>query len=249
MATTESTIDRSKYRLDYEDWNLPDAAVIAKMKKIIQALEKKEIDAVTVLNNRMEFGDANAAVHIFGRDANHFCGPELISTWLSLLVLLASSENVTGRSIASGFIKGCGGCMVYTIFMVVACFPSKENTRLAFDFFRHVLADPKGEIVEFHEVEQIASLLDRCVPRQGQEASLLRSLCLSTGHFANYGNATTSERQTADAHRNLVEGLGALCTSSSFASAMKANSTSVIKIIKKSIENKTFSRGFVNQTR
>lgn len=243
MATSESSTDASKYRLDYNDWKLSDDKVIAKMNEIILALKNGEIDATTILKG-MELGDANASIHIFGRTGHRFCRPELISTWLSLLVLLASSENVTGKSIANTFTKGCGGCMVYTIFMVVACFRSGEITRLAFDFFRHVLADPRGEMLELDEITRIASLLNQYIPCR-QDGTIMRSVCLEVNHTAYYADRTTSKGQITAVLRDLIEGVGALCTSRSFATEMKANSTSTIDIIKESIKNKTFSREFV----
>jgi hypothetical protein len=245
MATSESSTNTSKYRLDYKDWNLSDDEVIAKMKEIIQALEKKEIDAATIVQ-KIELGDANASKHIFGDDGTRFCKPELISTWLSLLVLLASSENITGQSIARGFTKDCGGCMVYTILMVCACFRGKEIARLAFDFFRHVLADSKGDILELNEIDQIASLLNQHIPR-GQNGSLWRSVCTTVNYTAHYVDPKTSNGQIVIGLRDLIEGLGGLCTSRSFVSKMKANSTLTIEIIKESIKNKTFSRKFVEE--
>ncbi|CAF1315096.1 unnamed protein product [Didymodactylos carnosus] len=215
------------------------------MKEIIQALKNQEIDAATILQ-KMELGDANASIHIFGRDGNYFCEPELISTWLSLLVLLASSENVTGQSIAHAFTKSCGGCMVYTILMVVACFRGKEIARLAFDFFRHILADPNGDILELNEIDQIASLLNQHIPRR-QDGTMMRFVCLEVRHIAHYADPTTNKGQIAVKLRDLIESLGALCTSRSFASEMKANSTSTIEIIKESMKNKTFSRKFVEE--
>jgi hypothetical protein len=243
MATLEPPTNTSKYVLDYKDWNRSDDAVIKKMKKIIQALKNQETSTDTIIG-QIEFGDGNATIHIFGDDGNHFCKPELISIWFSLLVLLASSENVTGESIARGFPKGCGGCMVYTILMVVACFRSEENTRLAFDFFRHVLADSNGEILELHEVNRIASLLDQHIRRR-QDGTTNRFLCSGINSVASYADRTTSEGQIAVGLCDLVEGLGALCTSRLFVSEMKTNSTSTIEILKKSIKNKTFSKDFV----
>jgi hypothetical protein len=245
MATFESSANTLKYRLDRKDWHLSDDELIAKMKEIIQALKNQEIDAATILQ-KIELGDANASIHIFGRDGHHFCKPELISTWLSLLVLLASSENITGKSIANGFTKDCGGCMFYTILMVVACFRGEEIARLVFDFFRHVLVDSKGDILELNEINQIASLLNQHIPRR-QDGTIMRSVCLEVSHTAYYADPATSKGQISIQLRDLIEGLGALCTSRSFVSEMKANSTSTIEIIKESIKNKTFSREFVEK--
>jgi hypothetical protein len=215
------------------------------MKEIIRALENHEVDAASILQ-RIYLGDANAAIHIFGRDGYHFCKPELIVTWLSLLILLASSENVTGRSIANGFTKGCGGCMVYTILMVVACFRDAETTRLAFDFFRRVFADSRGDILEINEIDRIASLLNKQM-RGPEDNTLMRSVCLEISNIANHANPKTDKGRIAVELRDLIEGLGALCTSGSFTSKMKENSTSTTEILKESIKNKTFSKDFVKK--
>lgn len=208
-------------------------------------MKNHEVDAVSVLC-QIEFGNTNAATHIFGNDGYHFCQSELIVTWLSLLVLLASSENVTGSSIARRFIKGCAGCMVYTILMVVACFPDKKVTRLAFDFFRHVLGDSKGEILELHEIDQLASLLNQQMPRP-EENTVMRSLCLVIERFAKSANPASTNDQMADQLPNLVKGLGALCISRSFAGEMKTNATSTTEVLKESMKNKTFSPDFVRK--
>jgi hypothetical protein len=245
MANSESSTDTQKYTLVSRDWNLPGKEITEKIKGIIQALNNKEIDAATILNG-MDLGDANASIHIFGRDGNHFCSQELITKWLSLLVALASSENVTGKSIARTFTKGCGGCMVYTILMVVACFPDQENARLAFEFFRHVLADPKGEMLESHEVFQLASLLKQNIPVRS-DGTYMRSVCLEVSYTARYIDKTASNAQIVVGLCDLIEGLGKLCTSASFIKAMKENSASTIEIVKESIKNKTFSEKFVEE--
>jgi hypothetical protein len=90
-------------------------------------------------------------------DGRHRCKAEVVSTWLSLLVPLVSSEGVTGNSIVSSFAKSCGGCMVYSILMAVGCFHSDKNIKLGLDFFRHALADPSEEILEMHEVSELSS--------------------------------------------------------------------------------------------
>jgi hypothetical protein len=245
MATSELSTDTQKYRLDYRDWIRSDEEVIAKIDAIIQALNKKEINAGTVVGG-INLGDANAMVHIFGKDGINFCSERLISKWFSLLALLASSESVTGRSFVYGFIKGCSGCMVYTIFTILACFPDQENERFAFDFFRHVLADPKGEILELHEVSQIAQLLDQHIPFR-TDGTQMRGLCLPLSNAASYVDKTTYKGQIVVGLWNLVEGLGALCTSESFIKAMKKNSASTIEILKESMKNKTFSKKFVRE--
>ncbi|CAF0798775.1 unnamed protein product [Adineta steineri] len=230
MATFESSTNTSKYTLDYRDWHLSDDELIAKMKEIIRALKNHEVDAAFILQN-IELGDTNAAIHIFGRDGYHFCKPELIVTWLSLLVLLASSENVTGQLIAKGFTKDCGGCMVYTILMVVACFRDKEITVLAFDFFRHVFADSSGDILKINEIDRIASLLDQQL-RGPDDMTQIRSACLNTTYIARYADKTTDKGRMAVQLRDLIEGLGALCTSQPYSSELKPVSTLITEILK-----------------
>jgi hypothetical protein len=175
------------------------------MKEIIRALKNHEVDADSIVQE-IELGDANAALHIFGKDGYHFCKHELIVTWLSLLVLLASSENVTGQWIANGFSKGCGGCMVYTILMVVACFPDKKITRLAFHFFRHVFADSRGDILEINYIYRITSLLNQQMSGP-QDNTLMRFSCLKISHIASYADPTIEKRangcSTTRSHRRL----------------------------------------------
>ena len=243
MADSKLVRDTEKYRLH---WHQSDKEVIAKIDEIIGALNKQEIDAATILNG-MELGDANASIHIFGKSGYDFCSQKLISKWLTLLVLLASSNNVTGQSIARGFTKGCGGCMVYTILMVVACFPDPENARLAFDFFRHVLADPKGQILELDEILQLAKLLVKHIPCR-RDGTYMRSVCLEIRCNANCIDKNTNEGQIFVGLRDLIEGLGTLCTSELFVKAMKENSASTIETVKESVMNKTFSRDFVYKT-
>ncbi|CAF1469722.1 unnamed protein product [Adineta steineri] len=229
MATFESSTDMSKYRLKYDDWNLSDDELIAKIKEIIRALKNHEVDAASVLQE-IYLGDANAAIHIFGNNGYNFCKPELIVTWLSLLVLLASSENITGGSIAEGFTKSCGGCMVYTILMVVACFRKEEITRLAFDFFRHVSADSTGNIFTINEIDQIALLLNKLIGGP-QDGTHIRSVCLAIRHFPDCADPTTAKGRLAVQLSDLIEGLGALCTSGSSTSRMKAISTLITEIL------------------
>ena len=233
----------SEYTLSYEDWNSSDGALIAKMKGIKRALKNHKVDAASILYES-QLGGTSAATHIFGDDGYHFCAPELVVTWLSLLVRLASSKGITGQSMASRFIKGCGACMVYTILMVVACFPDKKITRLAFDFFRRVLGDSKGHIFELNEIDQIALLLNQQM-RGPEERTLMRCCCLRISNIASYADKTTSKGQTAVQLSDIIEGLGALCTSMSFASEMRANSASITKVLQEHIQNKTFSEKFV----
>jgi hypothetical protein len=54
------------------------------MKEIIRALKNHEVDADSIVQE-IELGDANAALHIFGKDGYHFCKHELIVTWLSFV--------------------------------------------------------------------------------------------------------------------------------------------------------------------
>jgi hypothetical protein len=217
----------------------------------------KTFAAVVYLSENMDCGlvfdsllttdrKGKSQIHIFGTSGNDRCTPKLVSTWLSLLVLLASSDEVTGQSIASSFTKGCGGCMVYTILMAVACYPSEVITQLAFDFFRHVLADPKGEMLELHEVTAISSLLNQHVPYR-QDGTMMRTACLELSVIGDRVDSTTIKGQTIHALRDFIEGLGTLCTSKTFVIAMKENSISTIQIIKESIMNKTFSRKFVEK--
>lgn len=217
----------------------------------------KKFAAVVYLSENMDCGfvfdslltndrKGKSQIHMFGTSGNDRCTPKLVSTWLSLLVLLASSDEVTGQSIASSFTKGCGGCMVYTILMAVACYPSEVITQLAFDFFRHVLADPKGEMLELHEVTAISSLLNQHVPYR-QDGTMMRTACLELSVIGDRVDSTTIKGQTIHALRDFIEGLGTLCTSKTFVIAMKENSISTIQIIKESIMNKTFSRKFVEK--
>lgn len=245
MASSQPSPNTPKYTLTYEDWIQSDDEVIAKMNQIILALKNREINAATAINS-IDLGSCNATSHIFGDDGNHFCRPDVVSTWLSLLVLLASSENVTGGCIAGKFNKCCSECMVYIILMAVACFRRREIAELAFDFFRHVLADPKGEILELHEIIQFALFLDQHIPCQ-QNGTKTRFLCLAIENAASYADTTTSKGKATIGIHNLVAGLAALCTSQPFIADMKTNSKATIEILKKSMSNSTFSSEFVRE--
>ena len=76
---------------------------------------------------------------------------------------------------------------------------------------------------------------------------MMRSVCLEVSYTANYADLTTIKGQIAVRLRDLIEGLGALCTSKSFALEMKTNSTSTIEILKENMKNKIFSRKFVEE--
>ncbi|CAF1463390.1 unnamed protein product [Adineta steineri] len=244
MAESQFSIDTSKYELNWSDWKSCDEDVIAKLNGLIKALKSLEIDAVSILP-KLQIG-YQASIRIFGENGQDLCKPKVVSTWLSLLLTLASSKGVTGESVASSFAKGCGGCMVYTILMAVGCFPSEENMKLAFDFFRHILADVDGKIVELGEVRKLSSLLVESIPAD-DEGIKVRAICLALHCYYNMSDTQEINLKTL---LNPIEGLGALCTSKSFVEDMRSNPSSTIDILKQSMMNKSFSESFVrNQWR
>ncbi|CAF1519187.1 unnamed protein product [Adineta steineri] len=238
MAESQPPINISKYELNWDDWKLSDQHVITKMKGLIEALKSEEVDAVTILP-KLKIG-WSGAIHIFGESGRDLCKPEVVSIWLSLLLTLASSKGVTGASIASSFVKRCGGCMVYTILTTVGCFHSEQNVKLAFDFFRHILADIDGKILELDEVRQLSSFLVKNIPDQTKSVRE-RSVCL-TLHC--YYCMSGTQKTTVEAMSNLIEGLGVLCTSKSFVADMRSNPSSTIEILKQSIMDRSFSERF-----
>lgn len=237
MTELQASSNTAKYELTSADWRKSDQHVLTKMEALIEALKSGKVDADTILPE-LEIG-WDAAIHIFGKTGDHRCQPEVVSTWLSLLVTLASSKEVTGKSIACSFAKGCGGCMVYTVLNAVGCFHSQQNVKLAFDFFRHVLADFDGKILELDELRKLSSTLVS-VRTRGADVTK-RSVCLAI-HCSNYMDER--QRATSEALSNLVEGLGVLCTSESFVHDMKTNPASTIEILKQSIMNNQFSEEF-----
>lgn len=238
MAESKSSIDTSKsYHIN---WRSSDDIVIAEMKDLITALKSEEVNAVTILRG-LDIG-WYAAIHIFGRSGHDLCEPEVVSTWLSLLLTLASSKGITGGSMVSSFAKSCGGCMVYTILNAVGCFYSEENVKFAFDFFRHILSDMNGEILELDEIRQLSKLIVRTVP--SRDDVVMRCVCLELHCYQRIYDMSDTTKNTLETLSNLVEGLGILCTSKSFVNEMQANRSSTIEILKQSIMNKTFSERF-----
>ena len=238
MGDSQSSTAVSNEKLYKIDWNLPDRQLIVQMNGLIEALKNKE-DGVA--NSLLQYtGGCSPSIHIFGMDGNNRCHPEVVSTWLSLLVTLASLEDVTGESIASLFPKSCGGCMVYSIVMLVGCFHSKQNIQLAFDFFRHVLADPNGEILELDEVSQLSSLLAQNIPARS-DGTYMRMVCLELHCYERIWDMNDGTKRILEKLRHLIEGLGVLCTSKSFLHAMKTNRTATLSTLKASIMNNTFS--------
>ncbi|CAF1165344.1 unnamed protein product [Didymodactylos carnosus] len=240
MAEIQSSINTSKYGLNRDDWRLSDKHVITKMKGLIEALKSEEVDAATILP-KLNIG-WDAMVHMFGESGRDRCKPEVVSTWLSLLLTLASSKGATGEAIAYSFAKSCGGCMVYSILTTVGCFHSEQNVKLAFDFFRHILADVDGKILELDEVRRLSSLsVSNIPPRSG--GTMGRAACIEL-HYYQYMSGT--QKETLETLSNLIEGLGVICTSKSFVNEMRSNPSSTIEILKQSIMSKTFSETFAH---
>ena len=245
MATPQSsTVPTNKKQYEI-DWELSPPRLIEQINGLIEALKNKEEGAAASL---LEYqGGCAPSVYIFGMDGRSRCDPKVVTTWLSLLVTLASLEDVTGESLAELFPKSCGGCMVYSIIMVVGCFHSKENVRLAFDFFRHVLADPEGKILELREVDELSSLLARSIPAR-QDGTYMRNVCLELHCYERVWNMEETRKKTIESLRHLIEGLGVLCTSKSFIQEMKTNRTATLNTLKESIMNQTFSYDFAGKT-
>jgi hypothetical protein len=171
-------------------------------------------------------------------NGHHRCDPEIVSTWLSLLVTLASSEEFTGELIAHLFPKDCGGCMVYSILMLVGCFSDSKNIQLAFDFFRHVLADPDGEILEMNEVDKLSELLSDFMTPQTY-GPMSRAVCLEAHSYQYMQNTDSERKMMLENLSHTIEGLGVLCTSQKFLCEMKTNRAATVSAVKQSrMENK-----------
>jgi hypothetical protein len=244
MADSQASTLPNKEQIDEIHWHSSDDKVIAQMNGLIRALQNKEVEATTLLS-KLEIG-FQASIHIFGMNGRHRCDDEVVTTWLSLLVTLAASEGVTGRSLASSCAKRCGGCMVYSILTAVGCFHSHENIQLAYDFFCHVLADPNGEILELQEVSKLSSLLVNTIPSR-EDGTFMRQVCLELHCYDHIRNISDTTKKTLEGISGLIEGLGAICTSKSFADEMKVNPTSTKQILKEAVMNKTFSRNFAEK--
>lgn len=235
MATSQSSSNQKMYELN---WQLPKKELIAQMNRLIEALKNKEDGVVESL--LQYHGGCQPSIYIFGLDGTSRCDPQVVTAWLSLLVTLASMDEVTGESLANLFPKSCGGCMVYSILMIIGCFHSEENIRLGFDFFRHVLADPVGEILELREVNELSALLARNIPAR-QDGTYMRTVCLELHCYERVWNMNEIQKRTLERLRHLIEGLGVLCTSKSFINAMKTNRTATLNTLKQRIINQTFS--------
>lgn len=244
MANSQSP-DVSPTEGAYEiNWCSSDDEVIEQMNKCIGAIKNKKVEARATLPEYD--GGCQASIHIFGSDGNRRCKPEVVSTWLSLLVTFASSEDITGELLARLFPKSCGGCMAYSILMAVGCFHSDKNVQLAFDFFRHVLADPNGQILELDEVNNLSSLLARSIPARS-DGTYMRNVCLELHCYERIWNMDDTTKRTIEKLRHLIEGLGVLCTSKSFLDRMKKKRTATLNILKDSILQNTFSYDFARK--
>ena len=245
MATPQSStapINKLRYGIN---WGLSSHILIEQINGLIESLKNKEEGAAASL---LEYeGGCAPSIYIFGMNGRSRCDPRVVTAWLSLLETLASLEDVTGESLANLFPKSCGGCMVYSILMVVGCFPSKENIQLAFDFFRHTLADPEGKILELREVDELSFLLAQSIPAR-QDGTYMRNVCLELHCYERVWNMEETKKKTIERLRHLIEGLGVLCTSKSFVQAMKTNRTATLATLKESIMNQTFSYDFAGKT-
>lgn len=238
MGTPQSSTGSTSKKVYEIDWKLPEDKLIEQIHGLIEALKNKEEGAAASLLNY--HGGCSFAIYIFGMDGRSRCDPEVVTVWLSLVETLASLDDVTGESLANLFPKSCGGCMVYSILMAVGCFHSKENIQLAFDIFRHLLADPQGQILELREVDELSSLLARSIPAR-QDGTYMRNVCLELHCYERVWNMEETRKRTIEKLRHLIEGLGVLCTSKPFVQRMKTNPTATLDALKKSIMDQTFS--------
>jgi hypothetical protein len=135
--------------------------------------------------------------------------------WMQFLIHL--SKFVDGKEIAECFAKGHGGCMTFCIMLIAYLHPSTEG--LVYEFFKNILCDSSGSIMEMKEIGPLARLTyfvieERCRPRDG--------ICSNASCLVLRGGFI----------KNTLLGLGELATSLKFRQSMQNNPTSTVSKLK-----------------
>jgi surface protein len=214
----------SKFNSLLERWNVVSGRVLFPLplpNRLTTAIRE-----VTDIRSAQRYCNLSWGIAIFDEvQINH----QVAELWMQFLVHL--SAYVGGEDIVKCFIGGHSGSMTYCIILTAYLHPSTEG--LVFQFFKNILCDTRGQILERQEIRTLAREIYNDIQKRSDR---LDGLC-STGCCSDLKNGPISD---------LVLGFGFLAISPKFRENMQRSPQATIAKLRTYRLTRSSAAHFIN---